>query len=640
MDNLSQYTYIKSEKDRKLYELIKSKKDYFELSTKDIRTDIMEEVWKLYAQHVDESKNPFSSKKRLPLAMRAVDTLTAFLVAKDPTFNVIPVGDGDEIKAELQKELLQYQAKQKNMLNLKRNAKTLVKCGSLFGIAFWFVDWKTLLSDDPDEEGNREVLFDGPVLETLNPMDVFYDPFVGETIYQTMFIKRLILPLEIIRENKAYKIPSNFKPSYKSGESKGYDSSRLDQYDLNTGNETDENQDKVELWECWTKKEVVTILDPEGDPCIIRKMKNRHGFIPVVKFDYETSPLPNRYVGHGAIGPNIKVNKGIDEALNHTIDNVRIILNSMWKVKKDKRVDARQFLAKPGGLIQLDDLGDAEPVRPADTTGAGYQLINLLKGEWASGTSVTAIRQGVGGEANTAAEANIAQDNADITTNAVKQNFEDALAELGRMVAKMNVRNLQGTQSIRIFNIDLINRLNKGMTQESLGPEQLKEIAERGTLYGFLLNEQDKQAALATGQLPGLEISEEKRQKIKKYGQLIRFSADLVDVDTDIEVVADSTMNKNTDVMMKLVQNHVMILQKLGAKLNTTEISKVMADLSGVPGVEKFVEVEPPPMPPTQNKPMGNQGMPMPQPMPLPTPDQLNSPVELQKSVQRIWPKN
>lgn len=615
---MSKDKYILSQEQRDLFNEFKLHVEYSAQTMRNRRTK-WEEVWKLWTQYKNQDTPRFRANARLPIARTAVNTFASFLSAKEPTFNVYPIGEEDWLKAQLSRELLQYQAKQTSILDLRRKAKIWIKSACLFDVGIMKVSWKTRTAT---VDGEKKVLQDSPFIENVHTLDFYPDPYIGRMQDQVRVVERMIVPLQELKDNPNYSVPDDIKATYTDGKQKQNDSSSLDNVDMLTNQGSEETQGKVEVWECWTKSKVYTLIDPYGTPCFVREADNTFGFIPYSKMDFEVEPVPNRFYGYGMMVPNIDINKTIDAILNNVRDNVNILINPMYKTRRGSRIDPRQLISRPGGNIDVENMGDIEQLRTSDTTGPGFNMFNLMSGLFQNGTRVTAVRGGGQGSADTATEAEIQQQNADVVTNAVKDNFEQALSELGTMILKLNVQNMQGSTSIRIFNPDLIKDLSDKYLVDRFSKLQVEEAMATGQIAGYQLDEKQMEELRLHGTISPEPMTPEDEAKVKTYGKLIKYSKRFIDVDADVIVEADSTLKKDSAVLRKQIGDIVNLVSHVpgGKKMVDWELfASIMSDLSSIPAVKRLVRMpkaEPmqPPMQPEQPGEMAPGGPQMPQP--------------------------
>ena len=588
--------YLETKEQKKLFAEIKNHVEYSAYTMRD-RRNKWRDVWELWTQSKADDLPRYSANSRLPLARTAVNTFAAFLSAKEPTFNVYPIGTEDWMKAQFCRELLQYQAKKPNILDLRRKAKIFIKSAALFDVGIVKVTWKTATVGEGKE---KKVLYDQPNLENIHTLDFFPDPYIGRMEDQIKVVERMIVPLDVLKNDSRYSVPDDLKASYSDGQQHEFDSSRLDNVDMTTNQGSAEVQGKVEVWECWTKSKVYTLADPYGTPVFIREADNPYACIPYVKLDFEVEPVPNRFYGYGMIVPNIDINKAINAIINNIRDNVNIIMNPMYKIRRGSRIDPRQLISRPGGAIDVESMSDIEQLSTADSTRSGFSMFTTLSNLFQQGTRVSSIRAGIEGNADTAAEAEIQQQNSDIITNAVKDNFEQALSEIGTMVLKMNVENMQGSTSIRIFNPELIKHLDEKYLTDALTPEQVQEGLNTGQIAGYELDDKMMEELRLYGHIKPEEMTLEDENRIKTYGKLIKYSKQFIDTDADVIVEADSTLKKDSAVIRKQINDIVNIISRVPGgeqRVDWDLYSQIMADLTGVPSLKKLLKK---PLPPQQ----------------------------------------
>ena len=64
----------------------------------------------------------------------------------------------------------------------------------------------------------------------------------------------------------------------------------------------------------------------------------------------------------------------INDISNQRLDNVRLVLNTRYFVKRDGNVDTRSLTRSvPGGVVMVEDMDDVRADRPADVTSSSYQ---------------------------------------------------------------------------------------------------------------------------------------------------------------------------------------------------------------------------------------------------------------------------
>jgi hypothetical protein len=80
--------------------------------------------------------------------------------------------------------------------------------------------------------------------------------------------------------------------------------------------------------------------------------------------------------------------------LNQRLDNVNLILNPMWKVRRAGAVNVKQLVSRPGGFIHVNQADDVMPHITQDVTGSAIANVNDLMGHAQAATGVTDFFRG------------------------------------------------------------------------------------------------------------------------------------------------------------------------------------------------------------------------------------------------------
>ena len=129
---------------------------------------------------------------------------------------------------------------------------------------------------------------------------------------------------------------------------------------------------------------------------IIRDVPNPyfHGEIPIIcGVDY---PYPGELYGMGEIEPIDRVQRAINAVLNQRLDNVQLVLNTQWKMKKNSGVDLHTLHSAPGNIVTTDDMDAVDIIQTPDVTGSTFvQTMNYLTSSLQNGSGITDYTQGV-----------------------------------------------------------------------------------------------------------------------------------------------------------------------------------------------------------------------------------------------------
>lgn len=545
--------------------LVLKEKKYYEESTRSIR-DGWDDLHDLYIGKLPPAKHKSLSRNFIPKAHQAVETLASFLAGNNPSLFVTPVGESDDDKARFMAKLLEFQWV--HDLHAKPKVLTWVKSAILFGVGVMKVGW------DADT--------DAPFIYPVNIGDFYTSPYERDLQKTHSVIERLILPIDYVEKKYGVKglIPLG------TSNTNLLDSTVFDVKEIDPVSRTMEQ--RVELLERHTLQDIITVIvqpakDKDGNVSQrgmnVRKVQNKKGFIGYVSLHYKDSPLPNRFYTIGAIAPVARTQKRMNATLNQMTDNINLMMNPYAKVRRGSAIDTRELVLFPGRAVYMGDIQrDLEWGVVPDTTNTGYKLLQYLDGEFQRGTTVTDIRQGEGGS-NTAAEARIQQANLNVTTSLVKENVEDAIAQLGTFLAKLNIQNINSARSIRIF--------------------------DPGEVFDFeVLTSQRPPNPLTPAQ--PLPMSALEQQDIQRVGRVFRFNKGDLDGDYDIRVQADSTLMQNRDVLRKQMQDWLSFLSGLGVQINTEKATKDWGSISGIADAAKYIDKTPksppPPKPEDQAK--------------------------------------
>lgn len=548
-------------------------------ATQNLR-DKWKECWNLYINKLEKSDYPWLSQKFIPKVHRAVNLLTAFMAGGNPTLNVYPEGEEDEVKAEFMRELLQFQWAK--TLMMRQKLLTTVKSSILFGTGIVKVGWMTRMTEftEVQKRGKKKkkvtkkyLEYDDPVVDPINMFDYYQDPYAPTPEDSYSNIERRVMTVQEVKTNPSYKNRDKVLPMGRArAQSIRRDSSILDDTDLT---ESSDPIDRVEILEREglfkingkMTESIITIANGKS-PVVLRIVPNPDGFRHFVDLKFTQQPLPNRFYGIGAIEPNINTQRGINSLSNQIIDNISATINAMFLRRRGANVDAKQLVWRPSGFIDVDDVDqDIKQLQVTDKTNAGFQLLQYFNAEFEEGTAATSQRKG-GGDAGTATEAQIQDRNINLQTSLFKESIEDFISKIGTRLVDLNVRNITGAKSMRVFDIDTAKRVRE-ITNEAL----------QGTTLPF--------------------IDEE---KLRRYGLIIKMaSGKTLSGKYDVKVTADSTILYDHNIIRKQLLDWLLTMGKLGLteRVDIERVTEDLGRLSGLPNSDKYIkrEVPRPPVP-------------------------------------------
>jgi len=383
----------------------------------------------LYRTYIDKNTYPHSARVFDPRVFRIIETITPRLVANEPTGSFYPRESGDTATAQILKSLIKYDWKRADMFyKLTTFVKSMLIFGTAFGINLWdYRETKKKRMSPKMINGNNVwtpsstedsvvVDFDGPNFEPLNIYDCFPDPNATTVDNMRWFILRTFKTLKELRhENdtrgmEVYKnldvlerAMSDKKENKTTGNSFDYREHRRMMLSTEELIGQDESTPEFVVLRRFTRDRWVDIV-PEFD-IVIRDIPNPyfHGQLPiVVGVDY---PYPGELYGMGEIEPIDRIQRAINAVLNQRLDNVQLVLRSMWKVRKGGGVDMHTLVSSPGNVITTDDMTAVEAVQVPDVTGNTFVgTMNYLTAALQNGSGITDYTMGVNTSANVATD--------------------------------------------------------------------------------------------------------------------------------------------------------------------------------------------------------------------------------------------
>jgi len=390
----------------------------------------MNQQEELYRMYIDKSSYPHSARVFDPRVFRVIETITPRMVANDPTGDFYPVEKTDTSTAYILKALLKYDWRRAKMF--PKLVKT-VKSGLIFGTAFGRTYWDYREKDKPrmvpkdvngrmvwspdNTEQIRVCVHDGPNFEPLNIYDCYPDPNATCVEDMRWFIYRqfkTVDDLEAENELRGTEHYKNLKQLRKeieltlnkkgkrttAGSDMQFREHRRIMLSTEEFHGQDESNPDFPVLRRFTEDGWVDYV-PDYD-IIIREVDNPyfHGGLPIVYWtDY---PYPGELYGMGEIEPLDRMQRAVNAVLNQRLDNVQLVLNNMWKVKKNAGVDIHTLVSNPGQIITTNDMGAIEPINVPDVTGSTFvQTMDYLTSAIQNGSGITDYTVGLNQGSNT-----------------------------------------------------------------------------------------------------------------------------------------------------------------------------------------------------------------------------------------------
>ena len=233
------------------------------------------------------------------------------------------------------------------------------------------------------------------------------------------------------------------------------------------GTEKEPGKNPVIVYEYWTE-DVKIVFAGDGSRRVLGKQPNPYllGRVPYIFSQYDEI-IPGFVWGCGigmAAGP---IQKQLDFDVNHTNDGRRLAINPMLKRKKVGSSLMGDITIKPGGIVDVREMTDLEPLILNDRTMNALEWQSMLVGFGDRATGIGDLQRGLGDAGvNTATEAQIVDSNA--ITRKLGQVFElrDFLQEMGRIVIKLNKQFFDKETMVRISG-------KAGLSWKTIKPEDI-----------------------------------------------------------------------------------------------------------------------------------------------------------------------
>ena len=176
----------------------------------------------------------------------------------------------------------------------------------------------------------------------------------------------------------------------------------------------------------------------------------RHSTKPFVASSFE--PLPNEFYGMSAMQLIEHLQEEINTHRNQRIDNVSLVLNRMWKVRRGADIDESELISRPAGIIHVDNPDDITEFAMNDITASSYNEEQAAKTDMENTLGVPAVVRGAdAGRSETATEVVTKSTNAGMRFD-IKIMLFEALG-FKRLARLMDLNNQQFIDDQRIINL-------------------------------------------------------------------------------------------------------------------------------------------------------------------------------------------
>jgi len=277
---------------------------------------------------------------------KVIEVILPIMADIEPTMYIDPYKK-DDINRERAKKLQLLLQHEWMDQSVPQSLWRGVKSGLIHGHCAFFV--QSLIQESKAKKIGFEV-------EPLTVWEYFLDPYTKEFKDSRYFIRRVFLPLDVIKER----------------------------YKTNPAVEDKETVKRYYVDEFWTKDKVYTIIAGT----IIRTEPNKYGRLPFALWvDYE---VPGRIEGLGEVDILLSMQREVNVRMKQIIDNANAMGNGIWVgTDEDQEIDNT-----PGGYVHKDINEQLKREMPVPLANSYFTQIDNIEREIEQISGVNELSQG------------------------------------------------------------------------------------------------------------------------------------------------------------------------------------------------------------------------------------------------------
>lgn len=489
-----------------------------DLRTAETERTKYEEDWdkyqRMYKCILDASKYPWRSRIFDPESYSVVETIcpriTNTLVGGAEVFGVKPTGGEDVQKSENTERLLNYQA---DRMNLYESGGQGFKTSLIEGTGHWKFRWakefEPRYEETPtvvpvmDEYGQPvmdetgmpqselkveykktwECVYDNPKLDWVDNRDIFVDPLATSPEDARFIIHRTYVTRDYLKKKQlegVYKNANDIAGMAPVASS----NADPDEKKVDRGTITfhEKQLEDVELLERWGA------YDIDGDGYLeetVIVVANRN---TVIKIDYNKLPGagkpflrytpipdPGKYHGISPLQPIASIQDALNDRTNQIGDAINLTINPMYKKNRWADIDDDDLVSRPGGVIEMNSLGDLEALQPPNLPGAAFAEIGRFESIIQKTTGTFDVARGAVSERQETATTTIALQNvAEIRFKTMAMLAErQFIRPLGSLMIRYNKLYMTQPRQIRILGNDFMLDPSTAQEQRPATSQQL-----------------------------------------------------------------------------------------------------------------------------------------------------------------------
>jgi len=414
-----------------------------------------DEFYRLYRSQLDE-REEHRANLNIPYVFQVIETVVPRLVGARPEIKAQPREESDLPQAMIVGELFGYIWETQK---LNDELEKCVRDALMYGTGFARVDWNktdgvaTFFSVDPRKlYPDVTATKDKELQYVVHQYDMTVDDLEATGKYDVSAINEL-------RKIETKKTADDNVVEQQRATDSGLAST--DQPNVIT-----KTNSKVQILEWWSPKRVITVAEKD---LVIRDEDNPFGKIPFVSLrDYI---IPHEYYGIGEIEHIQSLQAEANSLRNQIMDNTKLITNRMWKRRRAGGVNKNTLVSKTGGIVDVNDPSDIEPLDVQPLPGDVFELSQILKSDIQATTAVTDFAIGTGTTSlnDTATGVTLIQEAGNQRFRMKIRHLEDFINEVGNQMLAALQKWMSKKMVVRITNSSGDSIFNKVSKKEIQG---------------------------------------------------------------------------------------------------------------------------------------------------------------------------
>ncbi len=329
---------------------------------------------------------------------------------------------------------------------------------------------------------SNEVIWDDNEIKNIDFFDFWPDPKGTDIddcrgVFQREFItyKQLIHRLEFLNQlDEGNLFPVDFEEIMREAPYDEGREKRMSEVGLSTSmgrnyyNSDDEKlkeNTKFELLHYWEDDRHALLLN--RNKCIYDGPSPywRHRKKPFIVESYDS--LPGEFYGSSAVDIVADLQEEENAIHNQRNDNINMIINKMWKVRRGSDIDESELISRPNGVLYVDRIEDVQPFDQRDVAASSFEQQNIVAQSAENAVGATPIMQGTETRSTqTATESMEQAGNAGMRFGVKIKVFNySGIKRLAHLMDMNNQQFIDGQRLVRIYpeEADKWRKINPGM---------------------------------------------------------------------------------------------------------------------------------------------------------------------------------